>query len=384
MVKSRAIFIAISILGLLILLAILAGPLAPLLVQLRIEPVCIQGDLPNIRIVSCPQPGAAEPIVTPFPFPTPRESSPIPIIVDDDGSPDGIVALLYFLRHPHYDVRAVTISAGEAHPDVFANHVTRLLAAVDRPDIPVGVGTATPLAGDNAFPEPWRQSSDAFWGLSLPDAPQDALDPVPAAELIVRILSTSDSPVTLFLSGPHTNLAQALRLDPHIREQIRDVYMMGGAIRVAGNIQSDWPAIANNVAEWNIWVDPVATSEVFQSGLPLTIVPLDATARVTWTASDARSWAAPDTPAGSMAASLLQWMLDSWGADAVHVWDLAAAVASTDPRLCPPVDIALDVETAPGANQGRTIVSDDPSNAAVCLEPDATQIRARSLAILGR
>ena len=80
----------------------------------------------------------------------------IPVIVDDDGSPDGMVALLYFLRNPLFDVRAVTISCGEAHPALFASHVLRLLAGLGRVDIPVGTGRDTPLAGNNVFPGPWR------------------------------------------------------------------------------------------------------------------------------------------------------------------------------------------------------------------------------------
>ena len=66
--------------------------------------------------------------------------------------------------------------------------------------------------------------------------------------------------------------------------------MMGGSIYVPGNIESDWPEIHNSVAEWNIWVDPLAANEVFASGLPLHLVPLDATDQVTWTEADARAW----------------------------------------------------------------------------------------------
>jgi hypothetical protein len=53
--------------------------------------------------------------VTPRPLPTLSGQGPVPIIVDDDGSPDGMVALLYFLRNPLFEVKAVTISCGEAH-----------------------------------------------------------------------------------------------------------------------------------------------------------------------------------------------------------------------------------------------------------------------------
>jgi len=325
---------------------------------------------------------ATRPTVTPLPFPTQSGQTPIPIIVDDDGSPDGIIALLYFLRNPLFDVRAVTISCGEAHPDVFARHISQLLAGLGRTDIPVGVGRATPLEGNNAFPEPWRQSSDAFWDIPLPQA-TSTNEPFPAASLIVETLSKSTQPVTIFVSGNHTNLAEALRLEPGIAEHIREVYMMGGSLYMPGNIKSDWPTIDNSVAEWNIWVDPVAASEVFASGLPLHLSPLYATGQITWRQSDLPGWANTGSPEGVLARDILQWMLRSWSPDGVYIWDLVAAVNATNPALCPEVLLSVDINVAPGPEQGQTVITDQPPNAAVCLEPDGEQIKALAAQVLG-
>lgn len=378
--RRKALTIGGIVLGVLALFVMLGGPAASLL---GIEPICIQGEFPHLRVVPCPDSAASRPASTPIPLPTLSESRPIPVIVDDDGSPDGMIALLYFLRHPHYDVRAVTVSPGEAHPELFAQHLTRLLAAVGRSDIPVGAGRADPLQGDNAFPDPWRENSDAFWGISLPDAPSSA-GPVPAADLIVETASGSSRPVLIFVAGPHTNLAEALRLEPSIVERILSVNIMGGSIHVPGNIQSDWPAIKNRVAEWNIWVDPVAAQEVFASGIPLNVMPLDGSNRIIWTESDARSWASSGTAEGAFGSDLLRWMLDNWSQDGVYVWDLAAAVATTDQNLCPTVALALEIQIEPGAEQGRTFISQGIANTSVCLQPDPAQIRARAAAILGK
>lgn len=72
-----------------------------------------------------------------------------------------------------------------------------------------------------------------------------------------------------------------------------------------GNIKSDWPAIENSVAEWNIWVDPVAAQEVFASGVKLHLTPLDATNQVKWTQSNALSWAASGSAEGVLAGEML-------------------------------------------------------------------------------
>jgi inosine-uridine nucleoside N-ribohydrolase len=368
------------VIGVLALLLILIWPAAPLWQKLGLEPFCIQGSWPHLKIVSCsPSPAA----ITPRPLPTPSGQGPIPIIVDDDGSPDGTIALLYFLRNPLFEVKAVTISCGEAHPEVFAPHVQRLLAGLGRPDIPVGVGRATPLEGDNAFPDPWRQASDEFWGVPYPEAPI-TLKPVPAAQLIVDTLNSASQSVVVFVSGTHTNLAEALRLDPGIAEHVREVHVMGGSIHVPGNIKSDWPEIDNEVAEWNIWVDPVAAAEVFTYGIPIHLAPLDATNRVPWTASDAQAWASSGSPEGVLAGKLLQWMLDTWSVKSVYIWDLVTAINATDPALCPEEMLAVDVLVEPGPSQGRTVVTDQPQNAVVCLNPDGEQMRGLAAGVLGR
>jgi purine nucleosidase/pyrimidine-specific ribonucleoside hydrolase len=369
------------VVGVLVLLFIILVPAAPLWVKLGVKPICIEGDWPKLKIVSCPS--AVRVAVTPLPLPILSGGAPIPIIVDDDGSPDGMIALLYFLRNPMFAVKAVTVSCGEAHPEVFANHISQLLAGFGRADIPVGAGRNTPLEGSNAFPEPWRMVSDLFWDIPIPPA-AGATMPVPAAQLIVDILNVSTQPVMVFLSGTHTNLAEALRLEPGIAAHIRNVYIMGGSMYVPGNIHSDWSEIENTVAEWNIWVDPLAASDVFKSGAELHITPLDATQKVLWTQSDVSGWAASGSKEGRMAQKVLQWMLASWSPSGVYIWDLVTAVNATNPAICPETRLAVDINTAPGPEQGQTVVTDKSPNASVCLNPDSEQVKLLAASILGR
>jgi inosine-uridine nucleoside N-ribohydrolase len=382
-IKRRPLVIAGSILGMLLICVILIWPAAPLWARLGLRPVCLQGDWPHIQIVSCPGSTEGPAASVPYLLPTLSDEAPIPLIVDDDGSPDGTVALLYFLKNPLFDVRAVTVSCGEAHPEVFAAHLQRLLAGLGRADIPVGVGRSTPLEGNNAFPAPWRQTSDDFWGIKYPQG-SASKEPVLAAELIVETINNSTSPVMVFVSGTHTNLAEALRLDSGIAGNIRAVQVMGGAIHVPGNIKSDWQEIDNKVAEWNIWVDPRAAAEVFASGLPIHVAPLDATNKVPWSRADAQNWIASRSPEGTLAGNILQWMLDSWSVKQVYIWDLVAALNATDPSLCPQVQLAVDVRLTPGPDQGQTVVSTLGHPISACLDPNREQMKSLAAAILGR
>jgi inosine-uridine nucleoside N-ribohydrolase len=376
--NKKSLRIMVIIFGVTLLLFIIVYPAAPLWAKLGFKPVCIQGEGSHLRIVYCPSTQVA---VTPMPLPSISAAGPIPIIVDDDGSPDGTIALLFFLSNPRFDVQAVTISPGEAHPGIFAGHIQKLLADLGRMDIPVGAGRETPLDGNNAFPDEWRQASDNFWGISLPEVTVDT-KPAQAADLIIDTIKGSNQPVLIYVSGTHTNLAEALSIDPDITGNIRDVYIMGGSIYQPGNINHDWPAFDNKVAEWNIWVDPVAADDVFSSGLPLHLIPLDATRKVMWYASDLASWQAFNTPEGRMAAKILNWMLETWSADGVYVWDLVAAAQATNPALCTEVSLAIDIIVESGEEQGRTVAGEGKPNAGVCLEPNAPQVKALAEFIL--
>jgi len=45
------------------------------------------------------------------------------LLYDDDGSRDGMAALLYLLSYPDISIQAITISYGEAHPKLYIQHM---------------------------------------------------------------------------------------------------------------------------------------------------------------------------------------------------------------------------------------------------------------------
>ncbi len=308
---------------------------------------------------------------------------PIPVIFDDDGSWDGAIALMLLLRAPQVSLKAITVSVGEAHPGVFAANLTRILTRVGHTGIPVAAGEETPLEGNHVFPAEWRSASDSFWGVALPTAKQQ-VEALSAAELIVKTVKESAEPVTLLVTGTHTNVAAALRLDRSIACNIREIVVMGGAIYMPGNIASHAPGYTNTVSEWNIWIDPVAASEVFSSGIPIHLMPLDATDFLAWTHQDAETWRAASSPEGAVAAEILDYTLQSWHTAGAPVWDLDTAAVLVSDALCPGDRLHVDVITALGAQEGRTEARTDVSpNMNVCLGLTAAPVKSLVNGILG-
>ncbi len=306
--------------------------------------------------------------------PTPNANiDRIPLIYDDDGSPDGTSALLYLLSDPRAEVKAVSVSYGEAHPQVYIQHLGRMLEQYGYGDIPLGAGQDAPLSGSNSFPEYVLEASNGFWGFASGSG--DYIYPVlGSADLMVKTIMESKEPVTVFISGPLTNLAQALRLDADISVNIDSVYIMGGAVQVPGNINGLLPDTLNSVAEWNIYVDPLAASEVFASGLDLYLVPLDATNQVTLNQKDTATW----RKGGSIAdftADIYDSLMGSWGRQEIEMWDLVTAELMMNPEHCSFTPLALEVVTAEGNSQGQTRIVEGTPNVNVCLEPDAEAIK---------
>jgi pyrimidine-specific ribonucleoside hydrolase len=312
-------------------------------------------------------------LVTNSPSPSPMAQR-IPVIYDDDGSPDGTSALLYLLIHPAVELKAVGISYGEAHPAIYIQHIGRMLDEFGSTDIPLGVGQDGPLSGSNGFPEWLRESAGNFWGWTIPNAGRTY--PVQdSADLIVSIIRQSPEPVTLFFSGPFTNLARALRLAPEIRGNIAALYMMGGAVHIPGNIHDFYPESENTYAEWNIYSDPVAAKEVFESGLEMYLVPLDATNQVLISKQDTGQWRAGGRMA-DFAADIYDWLMNATGEHSFSIWDLMAAEIMLDPDLCGFRELRLEVVTAEGSTSGQTeVIPAGTPNINVCLEPDAALIQ---------
>ena len=302
------------------------------------------------------------------------QGSEIQVVFDDDGSPDGTTALFYLLGHPRVSVLDVGISYGEAHPEEYVQHIARKMDELGISGIAFGAGQDSPLAGSNEFPEWMRQAAGEFWGHPIPNA--DKTYPVQdAAELMVSIASQSSEPVTLFVSGPSTNLAQALRLDPSIHDKILAVYIMGGAVHVRGNIDDLLPDADNRVAEWNIYADPQAAKEVFESGLEIYLVPLDATNQVMVGRDDTAAWRQGGASA-RFAADIYDALFDAWDSEEAAVWDLMTAAIMVRPDLCAFEPLHLEVTTTEGDTAGQTVlVADEDPNAYVCLEPEVDLIK---------
>ncbi|MFJ9148572.1 nucleoside hydrolase [Streptomyces sp. NPDC102270] len=273
---------------------------------------------------------------------------PIPVIIDCDTGVDDALALLFAVRHPGIDLRAVTCVAGNTDVDGVVRNTLTVLEQAGAGDIPVARGAARPLI------EPVRAAHhvhglDGMGDLGLPAPTRVAVD-VDAVTLLRREILASPTPVTLIPTAPLTNIALLLRTHPDVVRNIERIVFMGGAV-ATGN--------ATPVAEFNVWHDPEAAAVLLTAGVPMTMYGLDVFERVIVPAADVERLRASSEPSLRMAGDLLAHRDPATSGDPTPtggLGDAGAVCAVVDPEGLTTELLPVEVSLAPGPTRGQTVI----------------------------
>jgi pyrimidine-specific ribonucleoside hydrolase len=317
---------------------------------------------------------------------SPPRASPLrrAVIIDTDTGADDLIAIAFLLSRPDIHVEAITIENGMAHVPAGGRNVLRLLALAGRNDIPVFLGRDTPLAGDQEFPAEWRSASDELSGITLPE-PARSADPRSAADFLLKRLLDAAHPVQVLALGPLTNLAEVFSHAPRAARTGRQLVILGGAVRVSGNLGDGGFFQTNNVsAEWNMFVDPDAARIVFTSGAPIRLVPLDATQRVPIDMALFEQFKArANTPLASFVAQVLVTNREQIRQGYYFARDPLAAAALANPAVVTFRPVALEISDKL-EELGRTVeVKNRRANAQVAIDADPLRFRDVFMTALG-
>jgi inosine-uridine nucleoside N-ribohydrolase len=308
-----------------------------------------------------------------------QEETRTPILIDTDMSQDDWMAILYLLQHSEVEVLAITVTGtGIAHCDPGVQNTMNLLALAGNPDIPVACGRETPLQGDHAFPAEWREGPDAMLGLSLPQN-SNPLPEGTAVDLLTTTVQDSPDKITVVALGPLVNLAEAFTAEPALVENVAMVYMMGGAVDVPGTVWIEG-LIEDPVAEWNIWVDPLAAQQVFESGVPITLVPLDATNDVPIKYKFHREY--EDTATTPEAQFVIEVTKILWQVPDYYFWDALCAAIATDESLTTLEERTLIVIIEEGAESGRLVEGENGTTMRVAFGADQERFERLFMTVL--
>ncbi len=271
----------------------------------------------------------------------------IPILLDVDTGVDDAIAIAAAQGSAGIDLVALSTVAGNVDVNKTTANTLAVLDALSAGDVAVHRGASRPLS---------RSLQDAahFHGLdglgnsSLPPSNR-TLGPDRGPAAIIRQVMARPGELTLVCVGPLTNLAIALNVAPELPSMLRSVVIMGGAFYKTGNITPH--------AEFNIYADPEAASQVLGTSFPeITVVGLDVTERVFISHDEWSTMGNSPNPSFKLVHRVCQRSFEERRVSAFHLHDPLAVAVAADPSLVKTERVAVEVVLDP-AERGRTIPS---------------------------
>jgi purine nucleosidase len=199
--------------------------------------------------------------------------APVPLILDVDTGIDDALAVLFAIASPEIDLIAVTAVTGNVSARQAALNSLAVLELAGVTDVEVARGASGP-AGER--PLAGGHGPRGLGGAELP-APTAAVSARRSAHLIAEEARARPGELLLVATGPLSNVAAALALEPELPSLLRGLTIGGGAY-------------TTSVVETNMRIDPTAARAVFGSFTQAARLPvcvgLDVTERVRITSRD--------------------------------------------------------------------------------------------------
>jgi pyrimidine-specific ribonucleoside hydrolase len=186
------------------------------------------------------------------------------IILDCDPGMDDALAIITGLADKNIDILGITTVAGNVELSHTTRNALNLLKYLNE-DIDVYSGNDKPLSRD-LYTATEYHGETGMGDIVLPSSTKKSSKEY--AEFYLKNAEKFPQEVELVAVGPLTNVANALIKYPELKILLKGITIMGGSL-CGGNITP--------YAEFNIYVDPEAANIVFNSGLVVKMIGLDAT-----------------------------------------------------------------------------------------------------------
>jgi purine nucleosidase len=252
---------------------------------------------------------------------------------------------------------------------VFEN-IKRVLSLIQPQEKPlIARGADRPLKGKTLYAHSVH-GNDGLGGAKIQREEGEEwwrFDPAHAADLIPKMARQFPDDLTLIATGPLTNVALALQKDPEGMRKLKEIVIMGGAVRTKGNVTP--------YAEFNIFSDPLAARGVFEPGLPITLVPLDVTHKVLltsrWMEEKIIPLGTPFSKFVTKATGYDQGTKKFRNKEVLYLHDPLAVGVVAHPDLVKKERLAIRVRTVGRDHYGQTLEAKKGPKIDVCLKVDA-------------
>ncbi|HLR36136.1 MAG TPA: nucleoside hydrolase [Tissierellales bacterium] len=270
------------------------------------------------------------------------------VIIDVDTGIDDALALILAIKSKKLDVKGITTVAGNVPARTATVNTLKILKILEKEDIPVCEGMTAPLLRGIQF-------SDGVHGLdglggALRDMEVKYHEGIHGVDFIIETVMKNKKEMTIILLGPPTNMAFALKKEPKIKEYIKEIVMMGGAINGIGN--------ETRTAEFNFYTDPESVRVVFESGIPIKMVGLDVTNNALIYRHDLKRFC-NRKPIANFTKDVLEYYINKcsqlFGIENCSLHDPLAVATVIDPSIVKTKEYYVDIEANSELCDGMTV-----------------------------
>lgn len=272
----------------------------------------------------------------------------IKVIMDCDPGIDDGIALAYAAAHQdEIELLAVTTFARNQTIDKVTKNALELVDFYGL-KVPVARGQERPLVKEVIHAEEFHGET-GLGHCVLPETGTKAASDN-AVFFIREILDDlpEGQQVTFIETAPMTNLALLLRVFPEVKDKIRRIVFMGGAVK-GGNVT---PA-----AEFNIYADPEAAKIVFEAGIPLVMCGLDATMKCNLTRNQIMKLCQSGNPVARACGDMAGYVLENSSKYrcVASIHDAVPFMYLLHPEFFKMEKAILDVDCSDGAGRGAML-----------------------------
>lgn len=267
------------------------------------------------------------------------------IILDCDPGHDDAVAILLAGSNKDFNLLGISVVAGNQTIEKTARNALNVATYLGI-DVPVAIGCKFPMVRERVICAAIHGES----GLDGFDFPKydKAFDKRHGVQLIIDSVMNNED-VTIIATGPLTNVAMALKMEPRLKDRVKEIVIMGGSVD-NGNTS---PA-----AEFNIMCDPEAAHVVFSSGIKVKMVGLNVTRKVLVTEEVIKRMEKIKNKASDMFVKLMRVFNENqrktFGVVAGPLHDPATVASLTDESLIKYQHMNVVIDISHGPSYGRT------------------------------
>ena len=273
------------------------------------------------------------------------------VIIDTDPGQDDAVAILLALASPkEINLLGLTTVAGNVPLNLTVKNARIVCELAKMEDISIFRGCEKPLIRNLVTAE-HVHGKTGLDGIILPEPTMPVKETHAVDFIIETIRKNPINSITICALGPLTNIALALKNAPDIAEKIKQIILMGGAYFEVGNITP--------TAEFNIYVDPEAAKIVFNSGIKLTILPLDVTHKALISEDRVKVLEKIGTPVAKAVAGWTNFFerfdKEKYGSIGAPLHDPCVVAYLLDPSIFTGRYINVEIETVSDLTRGMTV-----------------------------